>query len=185
MKLLMRDRVEAQLLPSRHHFALFRLVAYVRLRNAAPTMKPGLYLGLDRDQTAGEIHTISVLILALSTCFIGTALTSFLAVPLSIVIAPVAAMVTIQLVMIVVGVSSTRLRSAFGDPAASDNRALNSVCLWSLLTAAALYFASRPSPARWVAAAFLVVLGANGTAAVILWLMRRRVAAVERAYIAT
>ena len=42
MKRIVRNRADARLLPSRHDFALFRLVAWMRLRRAKPAPTPSV-----------------------------------------------------------------------------------------------------------------------------------------------
>ena len=51
------DRPDGRWLPSRHRFALARLIGYLRLRRAKAAVRHSehLILPIDRDQTAAEI----------------------------------------------------------------------------------------------------------------------------------
>ncbi|MBV8546295.1 MAG: hypothetical protein JO088_16250, partial [Acidobacteria bacterium] len=56
------DKPEAHWLPSRHRFALSRLIAYAKLRRARAIAKNAehLILPIDRDQTAAEMNGVAL-----------------------------------------------------------------------------------------------------------------------------
>jgi hypothetical protein len=167
------DRPEARWLPSRHHFALARLIALARLGNARPEVKQHehLILSIDRDQTAAEMYCVAAWIIATTACYIGVALPFVL--PLSIVLAiPLAAM-AIHLPIVIGG---PLLRLLIGD---GNHIKIVSMTTMSLLLIASAYVATTTTWARFVAWLFLAILIINSAAAAVLWLMRNAVQAAE------
>lgn len=183
---LIRDRAEARWLPSRHHLALFRLAAYLRLRRAAPRLQPGLFLAIDRDQTVAEVYTVSLAMLTLSSCFVGAALHSILPLAAAVIIAPVLSVTLMQVVMITAGLTATTLRRVLRHPPTEDNRSLNDVFLWLFLIASAGYFAQKPSSMllQWLAFTILAAVVLNAVAAIVLRILRHRIQAAEQEYLA-
>jgi hypothetical protein len=167
------DRAEARLLPSRHRFALARLIAYLRLlrRPPAGAQPEHLILAIDRDQTAIEMNCVAAWIMATTTCYVAALLPVVL--PLSILAAiPIAAI----LIHVPIVPGGALLRLMLGD---GDHVKIVSVITMVLLLIASSYFATVATWPRFVACFFVAVFIVNSIAAVLLWLMRDRVRAAE------
>jgi hypothetical protein len=165
---VVRGRADARWLPSRHHFALFRLFAFVRLRTADPEPRPGLVLVIDRHQTAYEQHGVALWICLTVTCYL--AVTIFAALPLaaallfSFLLSPVA----VHVPMLTIGVLT------------GGRRRINSGALMAVLTLVAIYFAGHESWARFAAWQFLALIALNALAAVVGFGLRGPIARLER-----
>jgi hypothetical protein len=159
------DRPEARWLPSRHRFALARLIAYVTLRGARGVAeKPEhLILPIDRDQTAVEMNSIAVWVLATTICYVAAVLP--LAWPIALIIAIPLALIAVHFPIVVIG--------------DGDHVKIISVITMALLLIASSYFAVSASWARFAAWLFFAVLAVNGVAAIIAWLMRGSIRAAE------
>jgi len=158
-----RGRADARWLPSRHHFALFRLFAYLRLRIATPILCDDLVLTIDRDQTAFENYTVGVWFVLTMTGFFAT-LSPLLSLPL--------ALITVQVGIVIVGLALPR----------GINIRAASVIHMSLMTAAALYFATASSWVRFVAWQFLALVALNAIAAIIVFLLRDSIVKLEATF---
>jgi len=170
---VVRDRPEARWLPSRHHFALARLIAYAKLRGARESTKKTehLVLAIDRDQTAAEMNGAAIWVFITTVCYIAAALP--LIWPAAIVVAIPIAAIALQLPTVVIG---PIVRMLIGD---GDHIKIISVIAMSLLVIASSYFAVSSSWARYVAWFFFAVLVINGTAAIVVWLLRGGIRAAE------
>jgi hypothetical protein len=167
------DRPEARWLPSRHHFALTRLIAYARLRGARQVAKNAehLILSIDHDQTAIEMHGTAIWIFITTVCYIAAALP--LIWPAAIVVAVPLAAIVLQFPTVGIG---PIVRALIGD---GDHIKIISVIAMSLLVIASSYFAVSASWARYAAWFFFAVLVMNGAAAVVVWLLRAAIRAEE------
>jgi hypothetical protein len=167
------DRPEARWLPSRHRFALWRLVAYVRLRWSRPPLErpEHLILAIDRDQTAAEMHCIAAWAFVTTTCYFAAFLP--FALPLSILIAIVLAGIAVQIPIVPGG---GMLRLLMGD---GDHVKIVSVTTMGLLLMASSYIATTTTWARFVAWFFFAILIMNCVVAAILWLLRGAIRAAE------
>ena len=163
---VVRGRRDARLLPSRHRFALFRLVAFLRLRAAKPEPRDGLILVVDRDQTAIEHHAISLWIVLTVTCYFAATLFGSWPLPLALPAAFFVAAMAVEVPLLVFGtfVSSR----------------VNSVLCMLVFIAAAAWFATQRSWARFAAWQFLAVIALNAVAAAIVFLLRGPIARLER-----
>jgi len=168
------DHPEARLLPSRHRFALTRLIAYVRLLRARPSANrpEHLILPIDRDQTASEMNGIAIWVLVTTTCYFAAVLP--LALPLAVILATPLAAIAIHLPIVVGG---PIIRLIIGD---GDHVKIVSVITMALLLIASSYFAVSPAWARFAAWLFFAVLILNSAAAVIVWLLRNSIRAAEK-----
>lgn len=168
---VVRDRPSAKWLPSRHHFALARLIACVmlRTRRPSPPQVDRIVLAIDRDQSAIENYAVSVWFLGSAICFIAAALPFSL--PLALPLAFPLALIAVEIPLHVTGLSR-RNRWA-------DHTTANSVATMLSGVVAASYFAMRPGWAQPVGRLFLAVVIANGVAALIMWLMRDHVREIE------
>jgi len=147
------DRPEARWLPSRHRFALPRLIAYAKLRGVRELANDAehLILPIDRDQTAAEMNAIAIWVFVTTVCYVAATL------PLIWPVAIIAAML-------------------IGD---GDHIKIISLITMSLLVIASSYVAVSNSWPRYVAWFFFAVLIANGAAAIVVRLVRGRVRAAE------
>jgi hypothetical protein len=167
------DRPEARSLPSRHRFALARLIAFVRLRSERPAAdRPEhLVLPIDRDQSAVEVYTIAVWVFLTTASYFAASL------PLPLLLAILAAipLTFLALHVPVVG-GGLALRLLLGD---KDHVSIISAGGMAMLLIWSLFVARSATWARYAAWFFLAVLAGNGVAKVILWLLNPRVQAAE------
>ncbi|MEK6374176.1 MAG: hypothetical protein AABO58_15925 [Acidobacteriota bacterium] len=153
-------------LPSRHHFALARLIALMMLKT---TPRPAadvdrVMFAVDRHQSTAENYAVSILFTAITTCYIATMLP--LAAPLALVSALPLALIAIQILLVAGGLI---VRSI----------AANSAFMMLCAVAASLYFATRTTWVRFAAYTFLAVVALNAIAFVVMWLLRDRVRELE------
>lgn len=167
------DRPDARWLPSRHRFAVARLIGFILLGRARSDEEgpEHLILSIDRDQTAVEMHLTAFWVFATTACYIAALLP--LALPLSIVLSIPLAAVAIHLPIVLGG---PILRALTGD---GDHIKLVSVITMGLLLMASSYMATTQTWARFVAWLFFAILFLNCAAAVILWMLRGSVQAAE------
>ena len=145
-----RDCPDAKWFPSRYHFALARLIAFVRAHFPirARTDVDHILLAIDDGQTAVEHYCVSIWLLVTATCYIAAVLPprwAAAALPLGAA--------AIQLTIALIGTigSGHHLRR-------------NSLLLFGLMIIASAYFAIRNSPVRYVAWFFLGILILNSLA---------------------
>lgn len=168
------DRPEARWLPSRHRFAIARLIALARLRRGArPTMErpEHLILAIDRDQSAAEAHGVAVWVFVTTASYFAALLP--LPAPLAIVAAIPIASLAIHIPFLGGGLA---LRLITRD---ENHVRIVSVGTIGLLLIASSYVALTTTWARFVAWFFFAILAINGMGALILWLLRTRVQAAE------
>lgn len=169
---VIRERADARWLPSRHRFAIFRLVAYALFRRSGPRPQAGLALGIDRDQSTVENHTVAAWVMGSATCFAFALLDRALVTPAALALAPFVAVVALQAFVVAPGfVRGWRNR---------DNTGANSFATMTALAVMAIYLAQSDRWVRVVAWLFLASLAANAIASLIARLLRARFAAVER-----
>ncbi|HKR65275.1 MAG TPA: hypothetical protein VJZ00_16200, partial [Thermoanaerobaculia bacterium] len=80
---MIRGRRDARWLPSRHNFALFRLLAYLRCRTLAPEPADVMIM-IDRHQSTLENYTVSAWIFVTLTCSIAATLFASWPVPVAL-----------------------------------------------------------------------------------------------------
>jgi hypothetical protein len=167
------DRPEARWLPSRHRFALVKLVAYAKLcgGRAGANNTEHLILPIDRDQTAAEMNGIAIWILVTTVCYVAAMLPMIW--PASIVVAIPVAAIALHFPFLGIG---PIVRMLIGD---GDHIKIISVITMSLLVIASSYVAASSSWARYVAWFFFAVLIVNAAAAIVVWLLRGRIRAAE------
>jgi hypothetical protein len=167
------DHPEAHWLPSRHRFALAKLIAYAKLRGAPAVANNAehLILPIDRDQTAAEMNGVAIWVFLTTVCYIASALP--LSWPAAIVVAMPIAAIAIHFPIVVIG---PIVRMLIGD---GNHIKIISVIAMSLLVIASSYFAASNSWARYAAWFFFAVLIVNGAAAIVVWLLRGSIRAAE------
>jgi hypothetical protein len=162
---LVRDREDARWMPSRFHFALFRLAAFLRLRGIAPRPRQGIILSIDRDQSALENHAVSIWLIATTTCYFAYEL------PRLAVLAPLAALVATQAIVIAGGLLFR-------------NRRVNAVVFMSLFLGAAIHYARSATWIRFVAWQVLALAALNALSALLVFALRDAIAKREAAFAA-
>jgi hypothetical protein len=167
------DRPEAHWLPSRHRFALSRLIAYAKLRGARAVTNnvEHLILPIDRDQTAAEMNAIAIWMFVTTVCYVAAVLP--LIWPVAIIVAIPIAAIVIHFPIVVIG---PIVRMMIGD---GDHIKIISVITMALLVIASSYFAASTLWARYVAWFFFAVLIVNGAASMVVWLLRGSIRAAE------
>ena len=174
---MVTGRREARWFPSRHSSALFRLAAYVRLRNAAPE-PADVTMVIDPHQSAVETWCVGLWILLTTTCFLAASLFSGWSVPLAMAISLVIAVAVVHAALFAAGLVVTPLWQLVAGRTL-DRTGVNSVVIVSFLSGAAAYFATRPTWVRYVAWQYLGALGINAVAAVVVFAMRDSIARLE------
>ena len=158
---IVRDRADARWLPSRFHFALFRLFAYTRLRSSRPQPQPGLMLAIDRYQSAAENHIMSIVMTVVVASFFGS--------PWGIP----AAIIALQLAIVLARPIMRTFRSADADTTRGGGAIIMTATI-----ALAVWFARTMLVPR----VFLALVILNGVAAAILFGLRRQIAAAGRTF---
>lgn len=176
---MIRERGEARWLPSRYHFALFRLGAYMRLRRAKPEPRPGLALGIDHDQSAFESYSASFWLLATVSCYFFVELARHLVWPVALLLSIPMASFAIQIPLYL---SGGLILPFFTPDGFTGHAKVNSVLTFVVQLGAASYYATSRSWVRFAAWQFLALLALNALAAVILFLLRGDIARLESAY---
>lgn len=167
------DRPEARWLPSRHRFAMSRLIAYLKLRTGRGPANEAehLVLPIDRDQTEAEMNGIAIWIFVTAVCYVAAALP--MGWPAAIAVAIPVAAIALHFPIVVIG---PIVRLLIGD---GDHIKIISVITMSLLVIASSYIAASDSWARYVAWLFFAMLIINGVAAAVVWLLRGGIRAAE------
>lgn len=142
---IIEDNPAALWLPSRHRFALSRLIAWAIHARVHPKMQVDhLLLAIDRDQSAIETYAMSIWVFVVSICYVASVLP--LPAAASIALAIPIAWILLQL-PIPLGANSTVLL-------------LIQFC-------AAAYFATVPGPVHYIAWLSLTIFVANAVAWII------------------
>jgi hypothetical protein len=176
-----RGRTDARWLPSRFNFALFRLLAYQRLRTARPETGDTI-LGIDHHQSAFESYSVSVWVVLTLTCYVWALLFSAWPLPVGLAVAFPIAGVGIQIPFYVSGLVLAPAWKSLTRSNPASNIDINSAMLMTMLIAAAAYFAVHPTWVRFVARLFLVAVATNAAAAVVVYFLRNRIDRLEGSF---
>lgn len=179
---VIRDRADARWLPSRFDFALFRLFAYFRLRTIRPEPKQGIALSVERHQSAIENYIIPTCVSVVIAAFIASIIASRLPLEVACLIALPAAAVLIPMQMVLTGVAITPLVRKLPGMTSVSRIAVNAAVLSTMAITAAALLAAGPSPLRHIGTAYLTLIAANAVASVVVFLMQRPIADLERRY---
>jgi len=152
---IVRDREDARWLPSRFHFALFRLAAFVRMTFTHPQERRGLIIAIDREQSTIEHYTMSIWFIATVACFFAY----LMPIALAIVVATIA----VQVPIFTVG----------------RKKNVNSIVMMSLATIAAAYLATTQTWIRFAAWQFLALAALNAIAEIVMLTLRGAVKRME------
>jgi hypothetical protein len=170
---VVRDRPAARLLPSRRHFALARLIAFLRLRAGADAPLPAdhLILSIDRDQTAAEMYGVPAAVSLVLASYIAAALP--LPAPIAVVTALPLGVLAVQVAIVLIGIiTGLLLRTEY-------RTNINSATFMTLMLLASSYAATLAGPVRYAAWLWLASMLLNAIAACVLWLLRGAVREAE------
>lgn len=167
------DRPKARWLPSRHRFAIARLLALARLRRGAQSGETPehLILAIDRDQSASEAHTVAVWVFVTTASYF----IAMLPMPLPLAIVAAIPLASLAIHFPILG-GGLLLRLITRD---ENHIRIISAGTMGLLLIWSAYVALATTWARFVAWFFFAVLAINGVAALVLWLLRASVQAAE------
>lgn len=168
---IVRGRADARWLPSRFNFALFRLIAYARMRGTKPEPRD-VSLILDRNQNNLESHLLSAWTTLTVACYAAGTLFDEWPVALALLAGVPVAITCLEIPIVAIGLALRRRENNIG---------LNSIVLMSLLIAAALYFARAHSWIRVAAWQFLAGVALNALAAPVAFLLRGSITEMENA----
>jgi hypothetical protein len=175
------ERADARWLPSRHNFALFRLVAFVRLLTVRPRPERGLLLMVDRHQSQLENYSLSVWVMATVTCFIAGTLFGPRHVALAFALAVPTAVVGLQVAIVGTGLL-VELFSEVTGVKVNDSVRVSSAALMVVFIGMAVWIANARTWVRWAAWQVLALVALNAVAAALLFLLRSPIARAERTY---
>lgn len=172
---MIRNRADARWLPARFNFALPRLIAFAICRTRRPRPKPGLVLAIDRNQSAVENYVVAVWFYLSSVAYLFAALR--LAMPRSAAAAiaiPAAAFLILLFTFL----------SAIGTHAWREQNhiRMNAVVLMVTMVVISAFAVSTAHWTRFVGVVALTLFAANAIAAIIVWLLQSRFAALEQSF---
>ncbi|HEY0141401.1 MAG TPA: hypothetical protein VGF48_10935 [Thermoanaerobaculia bacterium] len=174
------EREDARWLPARHHYALFRLAAFLRLRFAKPRITPGVLLMIDRDQSQFENYAMSAWFTATLTCFVAATFFSTWPVALALLVAFPIAVALSQVTLVILALTAAPLWARFIDQ--GGRIGVVSIGTMMLVLVPTAYYATARTWIRWVSWHVLVLIALNALAAVLLFFLRGPIARLERAY---
>jgi hypothetical protein len=174
---IVRHRDDARLLPSRHDFALFRLVAYLRLRRAQPGSALSMFV-VDRHQSAVETWTVGLWLLLASSCYLADAFTPRLGLPLALFAGFVVALTAVQAGIVILGLTVAPLWKKITRSDILPLR-VNSFTFMLMFVTASGWAALRPTWVRFVGWSSIGAFALNIAAAAALYLLRDSVAHLE------
>lgn len=156
----------AKWLPSRHRYALSKLIAWAVFRLAHRQSPTGRHIfAIDRDQSTLEIFTVAMIVFLATTADIA----ALLPLPpwLSIPIAAAATPWLLQIPLYVAGV-----------PFQSEK--VTSIAIMGVVVALSVWVATKPTPLHFVPLVFLGILVINGVAWLVVLPLRRRMEKLEQ-----
>ncbi|HEX9163839.1 MAG TPA: hypothetical protein VF980_19175 [Thermoanaerobaculia bacterium] len=179
---VVRDRRDARWLPGRFNFALFRLLAYARLRAASPRRACGTILIVDRYQSAFETYTVAACVLIVFAAFGTSLFEASMSMPAACILGALFAILLAQLLAVILGaVVIPILRMVIRIPDALIVT-INGAVHMALVTTAAALLAVSDSRLRYGGAAFLLLIAANALAAIVNLFLRDSFLAAERRF---
>lgn len=171
-----RGRADARWFPSRHNTALFRLIAYLRLRGAQREQRDVIMV-VDRHQSATETWLIMSWLIGTLACYL--AVTIFVDWPIALAF-PVSVAIAIPLLEVPAIVSALTIAPLWNAiTRGTDNIRVNSFVVMTLFAIASAYFAMRDSWVRFVAWQFLALVAINAVAAIVIYPLRGAIARLE------
>lgn len=172
---LVRDRADARVLPARHNFALFRLVAFLRARKVRP-QRADVIVALDRHQSNTETTLVACWYFATSTCFVAATLFVSWPLPLALLVSLPLVLVGVEVPVVFLGVVLPLARVRV------DTVRVNSILMMALLAGASAYLVRGASWVRFAALQVLVLFALNAIASAIVFLLRDSIARLEESF---
>lgn len=176
---IVRDRRDARWLPSRFHFALFRLYAYMRLRAAKPEPVPGLILSVNRHQSGSENFLTTIGIVFVAGSYFAAWFEASMVAPLAYAAGLLAAIIAIQALIAFSGLIIAAVPKAEAMGMAAR---LIAAAIMAAMIAGGAAVASGDSSARYIAGGFLLLVAMNAVAALLNLLLREKIAELERRF---
>jgi hypothetical protein len=174
---LVHGRAEARWMPSRHNVALFRLLAFLRLRLARAEERD-VILFVDRYQSTFEAWAVGSWVMLTFTAYIAAELNAWLMLPVALVLSALLAMAALQCAVVGIGACVPPLWRAIGGRTVQRS-SVNSFTMLFAIAAASAHYATSTSWVRFVAWQFGVMLALNGVAAAVVFLLREPIARLE------
>jgi hypothetical protein len=173
-----RGRAEARWLPSRHHFAVFRLNALLRLRSAEPETRDAM-LAVDSHQSTTESLMVGSWFFLTAACYIAEALRPRLWLPAAVLLALPLSVFLFQMIFVPAAAVFGRLSVAAGRRVDESNVDLHSTLFMLILGGVSLRHAFGPAWTRFVAWQYFFCVALNLTAACAMFLLRARASDLE------
>jgi hypothetical protein len=177
MKLL-HGCAEMRWMPSRHYFALFRLIGWLRLRHIRISGERDRVISVHPDQSGVEVYGTAFWALLTVTCYLAPML-SPLPLPLALGAALPLAWSALQIAMLFAGLVVAPAVRLLARRPGENNLRINSFTVMSLLAAASSWVATERTWARFAAWQFLALVALNAMAAAVMFLLRDEVARLE------
>jgi hypothetical protein len=175
-----RDRADLRWLPSRHHFALARLVAYLVLRFSRPRPQPGLALVVDRYQSQPEHYAMAIWATLTAVCYVVALLTTWMPMWAAVTLALVTIGLIVQIPLFTIGAVVLPLWERLTGTREQRHEKAISVAYMIVYLLASSYFVTRLGWVRYVAAFSLLLFAANAVAGVLMFLLRGAVRRLEQ-----
>jgi hypothetical protein len=175
---LIRGSEEMRWMPSRYHFALFRLAGWLRLRNARIAGERDRILSLHRYQSGIEMSGVGFWTLLTVTCWFAGLLHA-LPPPAALLAGLPLAWISLQVMTAFAALCITPLVRFVTRRPGENNLALNSFAVMLMLVAAASWISMQRTWARFAAWQFLALVALNALAATLLFFLRDDVARLE------
>ena len=177
-----RPQATVPWIPSRRHHALFRLAAYLRMTRTSAeryVLDETKVLAIDRDQSSVETYAVATLVWFTVASFFAEVMSARMHIAAAGALALPLAAIAINASIPFTGTCITPLLHAIGLPRGAHNINVTSTILLLVLTIAASWFALFDTWVRIPAWIFLGCLAANGAAAIVLFILRKRVREAE------
>jgi hypothetical protein len=182
--IIARSQAAAPWVPSRHRFAIFRAVAFVRLLRSGSfpergSKEDGVVLAIDRDQSTAENYTVGIFVWLVVSSFFAALLSARLVLAAAVLIALPLGALAVSAAVVIAGLVFAPVSHALGVPRGPSNITLNSTGILMVVTLAASYFAASPAWVRVPAWIFLGAIVLNGLCSAALFVMRARLRGME------
>lgn len=174
-----RDHAEARWLPSRSHFAAFRLLSFIRFPREHLKTSVGTAYVVDRDQNAVEHFSVALLVLAVTVCYLSSFFSRWLnreaAAAAGLLLSPA----VVELPFLTLGFIVLPIWRRIRGSADRNNIRANSLVTMGLLFATSAWFAMHTGWTRIIAFTVLSLFFANAICAVVAWFLRGRFKELE------
>jgi hypothetical protein len=174
-----RDHDEARWLPSRSHFAAFRLLSFIRFPREHQNTTLGTAYVVDRDQNAFEQFSVALLVLAVTVCYLSSFFSRWLTWPAAAAAGLLLSPAVVQLPYFTMGFIVMPIWRRIRGSADRNNIRANSLVTMGLLLATSVWFAMHGGWTRIIAVAVLSLFFVNAICAVVAWFLRDRFKELE------